>query len=170
MKMKQEIIIRQMEPKDFSEVAELENSLWTANETPATIQSSPERYIENIQNGVRYLLAVEETSDEIFGVLVLSDRHKVEPGKHVLTFSPLVTPAARHQGIGTFLVEFAKEYALKEGYKKISIEVISTDTAALALYRKCGFIQEGLQKREFFLNGQWVDDYYYSYFVPEGEK
>ncbi|GAB2026045.1 GNAT family N-acetyltransferase [Lactovum odontotermitis] len=170
MKIKQEIILRQMEPRDFAEVAELENKFWTPVETPAIIQSSAERYIENIQDGVRYLLAVEETSDEIFGVLVLHNRHKVETGKHVLTFSPMVVASARHQGIGSFLVEFTKEYAREEGYKKISIEALSTDTAALALYKKCGFVQEGLQKKEFFINGNWVDNYWYAYFVPDDEN
>ncbi|HEY0222132.1 GNAT family N-acetyltransferase [Lactovum miscens] len=165
MKEAQEIIIRQMEPRDFVEVAKIENIGWTSISTPVNIQSSPERYIENLQAGVRYLLAVEEKSDEIFGVLVLHDRHKIEAGKHVLTFSPLVIESARGQGLGTYLVEFVKNYAASEGYSKITIEVLSTDIPAIHLYEKCGFVKEGKQKNEFFIDGKWVDNLWYAYFV-----
>lgn len=165
MKEAQEIIIRQMEPKDFAKVAEIENSGWTSLSTPVKIQSSPERYIENLQMGVRYLLAVAEQTDEIFGVLVLHDRHKMAAGQHVLTFSPLVIESARRQGLGAYLVEFVKSYARGEAYSKISIEVLSTDLPAIHLYEKCGFIKEGEQKKEYLIDGQWVDNLYYAYFI-----
>ncbi|MDR0298703.1 MAG: GNAT family N-acetyltransferase [Streptococcaceae bacterium] len=169
MKEKQEIILRQMEPRDFAEVSEIENTGWTSLATPVKIASSPERYIENIQAGVRYLLAVNEAKDDkIFAILVLHDRHgNVEAGQHVLTFSPLVVESARHQGLGTFLVDFVKTYAAGEGYSKITIEVLSTDLPAIGLYEKSGFIREGLQKKEFLIDGKWVDNLWYAYFIDE---
>jgi len=166
MKVKKELVIRQMEPRDFVEVAELEKSVWTAAETPAVIQSSAEKYIETIQAGVRYLLAVEATSDEIYGVLILYDRHRnLEAGKYVLTFSVMVVPSARRMGIGTFLLDFLFDYAREEGYKKISMDALSTDLAAQKLYERAGFVLEGQQHREFLINGAWVDNLLYGYFI-----
>ncbi|MFV0556439.1 MAG: GNAT family N-acetyltransferase [Lactovum sp.] len=168
MKKRQDIIIRQMEPKDFAKVAKLENKNWTSYETPAIIDSSVERYIDEIQSGIRYFLAVEETSDEIFAVLVLFDKHRNLSTNHkVLTFSPMVIKSARGQGLGKFLLEFILDYAKDEGYHKISISVLSTNKVAINIYESANFVIEGIEHKEFFLNDIWVDNIIYAYFLKE---
>ena len=42
---------------------------------------------------------------------------------------------------------------------KISLEVLSTNTRAYNLYRKLGFIQEGIKRQEIFKQNQFVDFY-----------
>lgn len=40
---------------------------------------------------------------------------------------------------------------------KISLEVLSTNHLAISLYRKLGFIQEGIKREEVLKNDEWVD-------------
>jgi RimJ/RimL family protein N-acetyltransferase len=40
---------------------------------------------------------------------------------------------------------------------KISLEVLSTNTNAIKLYEKLGFVQEGVKRQEVLKNGEWVD-------------
>lgn len=169
MKIKQEIIIRQMEPKDFAEVAALENENWTLIETPVKLESTPEHYVQNLEQGVRrFFLAVEATSDEIFGVITVLDKHKnLEAGKFILSFAPMVVRSARGQGLGKFIIDFVLELAKDEGYKKVSIEVLSTNQSAIKLYESAGFIKEGQEINEFFIDGKWVDNLIYAYFIKE---
>ena len=40
---------------------------------------------------------------------------------------------------------------------KISLEVISTNKRAIHLYKKLGFITEGIKRQEVYKNNKWVD-------------
>lgn len=40
---------------------------------------------------------------------------------------------------------------------KISLEVLSTNEPAIKLYKKLGFVQEGVKRQEVYKNGKWVD-------------
>lgn len=53
---------------------------------------------------------------------------------------------------------------------KISLEVLSTNTVALNLYKKIGFIVEGVKRQEIFKNGNWVDSIIMSILKTDFEK
>jgi RimJ/RimL family protein N-acetyltransferase len=40
---------------------------------------------------------------------------------------------------------------------KISLEVLSNNIIALNLYKKLGFVTEGIKRQEVYKNNQWVD-------------
>jgi len=40
---------------------------------------------------------------------------------------------------------------------KISLEVLSTNMNAIKLYKKLGFVEEGIKRQEVYKNGKWVD-------------
>jgi RimJ/RimL family protein N-acetyltransferase len=52
-----------------------------------------------------------------------------------------------------FMLFLFAEYNLE----KISLEVLSTNERALSLYKKLGFIQEGVKRKEALKNGIFVD-------------
>ena len=43
-------------------------------------------------------------------------------------------------------------------FRKASLEVFSTNTRAIALYKKLGFVIEGVRPRQYRIRGEWVDD------------
>lgn len=56
--------------------------------------------------------------------------------------------------------------AQAEKIVKISLRVLGTNPNAIGFYEHFGFQQEGRYKKEFFLNGRWVDDYQYALYYP----
>jgi RimJ/RimL family protein N-acetyltransferase len=45
----------------------------------------------------------------------------------------------------------------KYNLNKISLEVLSTNTVAINLYKKLGFITEGVKRQEVLKNGKYID-------------
>ncbi len=54
-----------------------------------------------------------------------------------------VHPAARGAGIATAMLTLMEHEIKKAGVKKIFLEVSAENAPAIALYKKCGFIQNG---------------------------
>lgn len=66
-------------------------------------------------------------------------------------------PDCRGQGIGSRLLAQALDHAKAFGFEKVELHVYSSNTAAVKLYKKFGFEQEGLIKKFRKLNGQYFD-------------
>lgn len=61
----------------------------------------------------------------------------------------LVRQGWRGRGIGSALLAAAEDLARDLGLHKLSLEVFAHNDAAIALYRKCGFIEEGRRVRQY---------------------
>jgi RimJ/RimL family protein N-acetyltransferase len=55
----------------------------------------------------------------------------------------MVAAGSRGRGVGTALVEAAIEWSRSHGLHKLALGVFPHNQAAIALYRKCGFTEEG---------------------------
>ena len=68
----------------------------------------------------------------------------VEASRHGFgEFGMLVDRGWRGRGVGSALVQAAVDHARAQGLHKLCLEVFPHNTAAIALYRKCGFTVEG---------------------------
>jgi putative acetyltransferase len=63
----------------------------------------------------------------------------------------------RHQGLGRKLLQAAIEHATNMGLEKIELQVYTENTGAIALYRKMGFVEEGLQRHFRKLDERYFD-------------
>lgn len=63
----------------------------------------------------------------------------------------------RGQGLGSKLLTFVLAHAKKFGLEKVELQVYTSNTVAMALYKKFGFEQEGLIKKYRKLDGQYFD-------------
>ena len=61
----------------------------------------------------------------------------------------LVDPRWRGRGVGSALLAAAIGWARGQELHKLCLEVFAHNTAAVALYRKCGFIEEGRRVRQY---------------------
>lgn len=57
----------------------------------------------------------------------------------------VVAPRAGGQGVGTALVERAEEWARREGFALLTLNVFSANEQARRLYRRLGFAEEWIR-------------------------
>jgi RimJ/RimL family protein N-acetyltransferase len=115
-----------MEPDEFN-VAEDEERKW----------------IEDHTLGPGKLLIVAESGGRIIGNLSFENglRRRIA---HRGTFGLSVADAWRGKGVGTALLQTLIEWATENPLiEKIKLEVFATNTVALGLYRKFGFVEDG---------------------------
>ncbi len=55
----------------------------------------------------------------------------------------------RGRGVGSALLQAAIDWARGHGLHKLCLEVFAQNAAAIALYRNCGFIEEGRRARQY---------------------
>jgi RimJ/RimL family protein N-acetyltransferase len=63
----------------------------------------------------------------------------------------------RHQGLGKALLNACIQKSFENGLTRIELEVYADNSAAIALYRSLGFVEEGLKRRARFLDGHYQD-------------
>lgn len=67
----------------------------------------------------------------------------------VVTPGMAVDESCRAQGVGSQLMESCLAWTVKERAHKVSLEVWPHNDAAIALYRKFGFAEEGRRRRHY---------------------
>jgi diaminopimelate decarboxylase len=102
---------------------------------------------------------------EVVGSLGIA-REAQPASRHVATFELAIAPGARRRGIGAALVARAFDWAREFDVEKLLLSVYPSNTPAIALYRRCGFIEEGRLARhsrrsygdeDEILMAAWVD-------------
>lgn len=63
----------------------------------------------------------------------------------------------RGQGLGSKLLKAALDHAKKNGLEKVELHVYTNNQAAIALYKKFGFEEEGVIRKYRKLDGQTFD-------------
>jgi ribosomal protein S18 acetylase RimI-like enzyme len=76
--------------------------------------------------------------------MVVGAPHRDRPGEAWL-FSMWVAPDARHAGIGRALVGHVVDWARSRDFPVLRLTVTETNVAAIHLYERCGFIDEGVR-------------------------
>ena len=75
-------------------------------------------------------------------------------------------PEWRGQGIGAALLRHALDAADQFGFLRIELGVFATNTAAIALYRKAGFSEEGIKWRAILIDDVFHDEIIMARFRP----
>jgi len=82
-----------------------------------------------------------------------------EARAHVGTLAIGLVPHARHIGIGAKLIESALSKAWGKGFSRIELTVRTDNANAKALYESFGFVQEGINRNAFLVDGKFHDTY-----------
>lgn len=123
--------------KLYAAVAEERDGI--AAEPPVNIDERAALFARTVGGSV-----VAVADDQIIGIL------HVEATRHGFgEIGMLVDRDWRGRGAGSELVQSAISLAREQGLHKLSLEVFAHNTAAIALYRKCGFIEEGRRTRQY---------------------
>jgi ribosomal protein S18 acetylase RimI-like enzyme len=80
-----------------------------------------------------------------------------------------ILPEYRGRKIGMRLISETIADAFSKGITRVDLEVFASNTTALALYQKVGFIEEGRKRRARFLDGKYDDNIVMALFAPDTE-
>ncbi len=139
-----DFVIRQARPDDAPAMARLmaavaEERDGIATEPPVDVEERAALFARTTDASV-----VADSGGQIIGML------HVEVGRFGFgDLGMLVDAAWRGRGVGSALVQAGIDWARGQGLHKLSLEVFPTNTAAIALYRKFGFVEEGLRTKQY---------------------
>ncbi len=123
--------------ESFAAVAEERDGI--ATEPPVDIEERAALFARTIGGSV-----VAVVGGRIIGML------HVEVSRHGFgEFGMLVDRDWRGRGVGSALVQAAIGWARGQGLHKLCLEVFAHNTAAIALYRKSGFVEEGRRVKQY---------------------
>lgn len=117
------------------------------------------KWIQTKRGNERETIIIAEVNTTLVGWLVFQspDRKRLA---HTGSFGMMVAKEHRRRGVGkqllTELLTWAKQNPLIE---KVSLGVFSTNTAAISLYKKMGFVEEGRKVKEIKMShSNYIDD------------
>lgn len=108
----------------------------------------------NIQNGYPQFVALH--GDQVIGWCDILP-HPLPGFGHGGTLGMGVLASWRGRGVGKALLAATLECALRRGIRRIELEVFAGNAAAIGLYRKNGFVEEGVKRKARFLDGRYED-------------
>jgi len=107
---------------------------------------------------------VAVAGDRVVGVLII-ERIAHPVNRHVATLGMAVDKAWRRRGVGVALMAAGMRWARSAGIEKVTLEVYPTNEAAVALYRKFGFTEEGRLMRQSLKSYGYEDELIMSKFL-----
>ncbi|WP_019680527.1 GNAT family N-acetyltransferase [Ruminococcus flavefaciens] len=117
--------------------------------------------------GVKRKLAMSKDSENSIVLIALENEQIIARAElegyyparihHRAKFSISVRKDHWNQGIGTEMIKRIIEQAKKINIRIIELEVITDNAGAIALYHKMGFIDIGIYKNYFYVNGTFKD-------------
>jgi RimJ/RimL family protein N-acetyltransferase len=121
----------------FAAVAEERTGI--ATEPPVDVSERAELFAGSVNGS---LVAVAD--DQLIGML------HIEVSRYGFgELGMLVDRGWRGRGVGSALVAAAIDWGHENGLHKLCLDVFAHNAAAVALYRKCGFVTEGRRARQY---------------------
>lgn len=161
------LIVRPMEAKDGVGLLEIENNIWTYDNSPIIHQYQSVEDYQDTLDGYTIFVATDE--QQVYGYVSAHHPTGLPAHRKQWMLGIGVHPNSQSLGIGRRLLDAVKQAAAENDIHKLSLRVMSSNSKAIHFYRKNGFIQEALFKDEFFLNGRYCDDYQFAYFIKSNK-
>jgi RimJ/RimL family protein N-acetyltransferase len=121
----------------FAEVAAERDGI--ATEPPVDVEERAAQFARSLAGSV-----VADAGGRIIGMI------HVEVSRHGFgEFGMLVVRDWRGRGVGSALVRAAIDWARAHGLHKLCLEVFPHNAAGIAMYRTCGFVEEGRRVRQY---------------------
>ena len=156
------IKVRKAEPGDAAALVTLaeavggEEERWILSADTWRTIADERRYVRSVLRHPDAAVFIADEDGEVLGRMSLArDPHPAS--RHVADLGLMVAAEHRRRGIGTMLLEAAVEWARISGVTKLELHVFPWNEPALRLYESFGFEREGLRKRHYEREGEYVD-------------
>jgi len=87
--------------------------------------------------------------------------------RYTVTVALALAPAVRHRGWGTQLMRVMEQWAHAQGGHKVALMCLHTNVAAMALYARLGYHEEGRRRAQYGQPGAWIDEVWWARFLTE---
>ena len=121
----------------FAAVAEERTGI--ASEPPVDVEARTAQFTDSITESI-----VAVADGQVVGMI-----HTTVSRHGFGEFGMLVDREWRGSGVGSALLQATIDWARDQGLHKLCLEVFAHNTAAIALYRKCGFVEEGRRVKHY---------------------
>ena len=156
------MIVRPAEPGDAQGLKELGDAVgsepegWLVTTNGWRDVADERRYLRAIRRFPHAAVFVAEDDGRIVGRLSLGrDQHPAS--RHVADIGLMVAASHRRRGIGTALLDAAVDWARHAGVRKLELHVFPWNEAAIRLYERFGFVQEGYRRNHYLRGDEYVD-------------
>jgi len=112
-------------------------------------------YIE-ARTGERGVALICLDEKAVAGMLV-ADRKQHPQLKHSCSFGIGILEKYRNQGVGTRLIAALMGWAGKRRLKRVELTVVASNTSAIRLYERLGFVTEGTKRGAVKVGRKYVD-------------
>lgn len=164
------MIVRRAEPGDAQGLKELGDAVgsepegWLVTTNGWRDAADERRYLRAIRRYANAAVFVADDAGVIVGRLsVARDQHPAS--SHVADLGLMVAHSHRRRGIGTALLKAAVDWGREAGVRKLELHVFPWNAAAIALYEKFGFVQEGYRKDHYRRGDGFVDVVLMAYWI-----
>jgi putative acetyltransferase len=156
------MIVRKAEANDAEGLTQLGNEVgsepegWLVTTNGWRNVSDERRYLRAIRRYPNAAVFVAEDEGLIVGRLSIArDQHPAS--RHVADIGLMVAQDARRQNVGWALIEAAVDWARESGVHKLELHVFPWNEAAIKLYERFGFVQEGYRREHYLRDDMYVD-------------
>jgi ribosomal protein S18 acetylase RimI-like enzyme len=165
--------IRLAKPEDANVLAEAQREI---AKTPRLLASRPEELkdenfrekIISLSQNDSGIYVVMEKDGSIVGQATL-EPHKLAVTSHVVFLTIAIHIGHQGMGLGKMLMQYLIDWAkYNPKIEKFELQVRSSNTRAISLYKNLGFVEEGRKiKRLKYGENEYVDDIYMAMWVGE---
>lgn len=133
------MIIRKATEIDYDQVWDLFFAVIKSEDTYVFSLDTPKSDLKKLWFADSMTTFVAEAGGHIFGTYFIKP-NQPDLGSHIANCGYMVSPLAQGKGIGKMLCEHSIEFAKENGYRGMQFNiVVSTNKAAIALWKKYGF-------------------------------
>jgi RimJ/RimL family protein N-acetyltransferase len=123
---------------------------------PHSMEATRAFVMGNIASGVPHWIAEED--GRLVGWCDITRTSDNEAFQHVGRLGMGLLPEARGRGLGERLLRAAMEAGWAFGFRRIQLEAVATNARAIGLYRKVGFVDEGVRRQALYIDGVFMDE------------
>ena len=154
------VLLRAIEETDLPILQEMINDPELENcvvgwSWPVSLAGQKAWYLENLKSTTNQRFIIEY-ENEAMGLIVLSDIDW--KNRKATTGIKLSRQCPKGKGIGTDAVMALERYSFNElNLNRLEGSWFPENIASASLHKKCGWKEEGLQRKAIFKNGQYQD-------------
>lgn len=154
----EELVIRSIRKSDLPALHEIVNTPEVADvlgPIPPMTYEKFEKWHGRFIEEPKHIALVAVVKKKVVGLVTLSIEEEIHRFDSWLSI--YVHKGFWHKGVGTRLMKAVIDVAREIGLKRISLGVFAGNKAAISMYKKIGFKNEGYSKYSIYTLGRYMD-------------